>query len=81
VSADGRSVLAGSEGPASEIWRVPLPEPILARVTPATRPTPGAAPTAPGGQESGATPFLAVAAILASALAAAAVMTARRRPS
>jgi hypothetical protein len=81
VSADGRSVLAGSEGPASEIWRVPLPDPILARVTPATRPTPGEAPTAPGGQGSGATPFLVVAAILASALAAAAVMAARRRRS
>jgi hypothetical protein len=26
VTADGRSVLAGSEGLASEVWRVPLPE-------------------------------------------------------
>ena len=32
VTADSRSVLAGSEGPESEVWRVPLPESALARV-------------------------------------------------
>jgi hypothetical protein len=55
VSADGRSVLAGSEGPDSDLWRVPLPAPILSQVTPTTRvpaggsPAPAAQPTAPGG--------------------------------
>jgi hypothetical protein len=45
VSADGRSVLAGSEGPESEIWRVPLPDSVVARVAPTTttRPPPAAA--------------------------------------
>src|SRR5215218_4678881 len=33
VTADGRSVLAGSEGPASEVWRVPLPPSVLSRLT------------------------------------------------
>jgi hypothetical protein len=47
VSADGRSVLAGSEGSDSEVWRVPLPEPVAARVAPTTRPPPQAAPAQP----------------------------------
>jgi hypothetical protein len=47
VSADGRSVLAGSEGPASEVWRVPLPASVLAKVTPTTRPAPAASAPAP----------------------------------
>ncbi|HEV3505059.1 MAG TPA: hypothetical protein VG637_07230, partial [Actinomycetes bacterium] len=42
VAADGRSVLAGSEGPESEVWRVPIPPSALARVTPTTRPPPAA---------------------------------------
>jgi hypothetical protein len=47
VSADGRSVLAGSEGPDSEVWRVPLPDPVLARVAPTTTRPPAAAPAQP----------------------------------
>ena len=54
VTADGRSVLAGSEGPESEVWRVPLPESALARVTPTTRPPPAAsAPANPRSAGSG----------------------------
>ena len=44
VTADGRSVLAGSEGPESEVWRVPLPESALAKLTPTTRPPPASTP-------------------------------------
>jgi hypothetical protein len=68
VAADGRSVLAGSEGPASDVWRVPLPEAVLARVTPTTRApatatrAPAARPAAAGGWRWGVTPLLAVAA-------------------
>jgi hypothetical protein len=82
VSADGRSVLAGSEGPASEVWRVPLPPSVLAEVTPTTRPPAASAP--PTGSEApsagsrwGAAPFLAIAAG-ALLLVAAAVAAARR---
>ena len=55
ATADGRAVLAGSEGPDSEVWRVPVPPDLLAKVTPATRapaaggPAPAAQPVAPGG--------------------------------
>ena len=80
VTADGRSVLAGSEGPDSEVWRVPLPQTALARVTPTTRPTSRAkaqAATA-GGPGRGTTPFLAAgAAVLV--LVGAGVAVARRR--
>jgi len=83
VSADGRSVLAGSEGPTSEVWRVPLPAPVLARVAPTTttRPPPAPAPAAAAGAGSGATPLPAVAAALAVvvALALAAALAVRRR--
>jgi hypothetical protein len=48
ATADGKSVLAGSEGPASEVWRVPLPDDLLAKLTPATRAPPGAAPAPTG---------------------------------
>jgi hypothetical protein len=87
VSADGHSVLVGSEGPASEVWRVPLPPSILARVTPTTRPPPASAPT-PGGQPAtsdagwGSAPLLAVtaAALILLATAATVVTVRRRRP-
>jgi hypothetical protein len=84
VSADGRSVLAGSEGPDSEVWRVPLPEPVVARVAPTTtRPPPAAAPDgqpAPGGRRVGAAPFLAgTAGALVLLLALALLGAARRR--
>ena len=69
VTADGRAVLAGSEGPDSEVWRVPLPDSLLTRITPATHlpagripATAGEAP-ASGGWRWGA-PLLAVAAAL-----------------
>jgi hypothetical protein len=83
VIADGRSVLAGSEGPESEVWRVPIPESALARVTPATtRPPAAAAPSgqpAPGGGRVGAAaPLLAAAGALV--LLAAALLLWRRRP-
>jgi hypothetical protein len=79
VTADGRSVLAGSEGPESEVWRVPIPESALAKVTPTTRPPPAAsAPTPPTGQGGGATPFL-VAGAAALALVAGVAAVARRR--
>ncbi|HYN17888.1 MAG TPA: hypothetical protein VEY96_07380, partial [Actinomycetes bacterium] len=64
ASADGRSVLAGSEGYASEVWRVPLPASALARVTPTTRPLPAEPPTGQpaGGRGWGVTPFVVAAA-------------------
>ena len=78
VSADGRSVLAGSEGPDSEVWRVPLPASVLARVTPATRPrAAGRAAPAGGGPRWGPAPFLAMTAG-GLALVAAAVLRRRR---
>jgi hypothetical protein len=48
VAADGRSLLVGSEGPTSDIWRVPLPTSVLARVAPPTTrpPSAGAPPPA-----------------------------------
>jgi hypothetical protein len=85
VSADGRSVLAGSEGPDSEVWRVPLPEPVVARVAPTTtRPPPAAAPGAQpaptGGGRLGAAPFLpVVVGALALLLVLALLGLARRR--
>jgi hypothetical protein len=45
-SADGGDVLAGSEGPGSEIWRVPVPTSARPRPAPATRP-PAAGPAQP----------------------------------
>jgi hypothetical protein len=81
VSADGRSVLAGSEGPDSEVWRVPMPDPVAGRVAPATtRPPPAAAPAAPGRRGGGATPLL-VAAAGALALLLALAFRSRRRGS
>jgi len=83
VSSDGRSVLAGSEGPDSEVWRVPLPAPILARVAPTTTraPASGAAAAtatpAPGGWRWKATPVLALA---TGALALLVVALLVRRP-
>jgi hypothetical protein len=80
VTADGRSVLAGSEGPDSEVWRVPLPQAALARAAPTTRPAPHAkAPAATGGVPGrGPTPFLVAGAAVA-ALVGVGVAVARRR--
>jgi Tol biopolymer transport system component len=83
VSADGRSVLAGSEGPSSEVWRVPLPASALARVTPTTRAAsagataPAGRPAGPGGGRWGRAALVAVAAALA--LLATVVLGRRRR--
>ena len=86
VSPDGHSVLVGSEGPASEVWRVPLPTAILARVTPTTRPPPasGSVPTgrpAAGGGGWGSAPLLAgtAAAVALLVLAVVATLVRRRR--
>jgi hypothetical protein len=81
VSADGRSVLAGSEGFDSEVWRVPLPEEVLARAPATTRPAPAAPATAPaaGGPPAWLVPsLLAGAAVLGAGLLLGA---ARRRSS
>jgi hypothetical protein len=82
VSTDGHSVLAGSEGPDSDVWRVPIPASVLARVTPTTRPPPAAAPSgrpaSAGGRVESAAPLLAAAGGLV--LLAAAVLLWRRRP-
>jgi hypothetical protein len=83
VASDGRSVLAGSEGADSEIWRVPFPAPVLARVGPTTRPPSGGSPARPGqrvaggGSRWGAAPFLAMTA--AGLVLVAAVVLRRRR--
>jgi hypothetical protein len=44
VEAEGRAVLAGSEGFGSQVWRVPLPESVIRRAAPTTRPPPAPAP-------------------------------------
>jgi hypothetical protein len=86
VTADGHSVLVGSEGPASEVWRVPLPAAILVRVTPSTRPPPASAPVptgrpAAGGGAWGSAPLLAGTATVALlVLAVVAAVARRRRP-
>jgi hypothetical protein len=83
VTADGRSVLAGSEGPDSEVWRVPLPESALARITPTPRPPAATSPPgpatspAPAGRGRGVAPFLVVA-VGGLALVAAVVLRRRR---
>jgi MYXO-CTERM domain-containing protein len=77
VTADGRSVLAGSEGPESEVWRVPIPESALARVTPTTRPPPTApAPPSAVSQGGRATPYVVAGTALLLVVAAVAL---RRR--
>jgi hypothetical protein len=85
-SADGRSLLAGSEGAGSEVWRVPLPAAALPAVT-TTRPPAGEAASAP----PAATPppaaatgrlvtvALAALALVAVAIAAGVARTRRRR--
>jgi hypothetical protein len=79
VTADGRSVLAGSEGPESEVWRVPLPESALAQVTPTTRPPPTtSAPTTPATRDRAATPFLVAAAALTLVIGVGVLVTRRR---
>jgi hypothetical protein len=84
VSPDGHSLLVGSEGPGSEVWRVPLPASILARVTPTTRPPP-TSPPAPAARPAaddrgwGSAPVLAATAT-ALVVVAAVAMLVRRRP-
>jgi hypothetical protein len=81
-SADGGSLLAGSEGAGSEVWRVPLPEGALPAVT-TTRPPaaegPGATPPAPRPTGRPALVALAGVALLAVAVAAGVARTRRRR--
>jgi hypothetical protein len=85
VTADGRSLLVGSEGPDSEIWRVPLPASVLSRVTPTTRaPASAASPATtgtppPGGWRWGTTPVLAVAATALALLVLVLLLGRRRR--
>jgi hypothetical protein len=85
VSSDGRSVLVGSEGDDSEVWRVPIPASVLARVTPTTSPpsasapAPAAHPVAGTGSGRGSPALLAVTAA-ALALLVAAALVRRRRP-
>jgi hypothetical protein len=81
-SADGRSLLAGSEGAGSEVWRVPLPTVALPAVTTTTRP-PSAraapAPTPPPRSRTGPSLLLALGGVALLAVAAAASRTRRRR--
>jgi hypothetical protein len=85
-SADGRSLLAGSEGYGSEVWRVPLP---AATAPPTTAAGPRRAPAAPGpaaaapARARGGGPPLALLGAGVAVLAAAAgglAAWARRRP-
>jgi hypothetical protein len=65
-SADGGSLLAGSEGGGSEVWQVPVPEaaePPAAATTPPTRQPPAAGPppaSAPPARSRGRGPPLAL---------------------
>ena len=85
VSADGRSLLVGSEGPGSELWRVPLPASILPRVTPTTRAAAGAGAAATTGAPAtagwrwGVNPVLAVAVGVLVVLGAAILLGRRPR--
>jgi hypothetical protein len=72
-SADGGSLLAGSEGGGSEVWRVPLPEAAAAAVA-TTRP-PAAEPPAPPPPAATAPPAFRLAArSMTLALAGAALL-------
>jgi hypothetical protein len=71
VTADGRSLLVGSEGPDSEVWRVPVPASVLSKLAPATTRAPagaaGPATTgapATGGWRGGMAPVLAAGALV-----------------
>ena len=80
VGSDGRSVLSGSEGPASDIWRIPLPASVLPAPAPTTSPPAAAAQPADDGSSGlGVGPALALAAGVLAALAGAAVALRRRR--
>ena len=79
-SADGGSLLVGSEGAGSEVWRVPLPEAAMPAVT-TTRPPPAAAPAAtpPPRSRTGPLPAVALAAVVALLAVTAGVARSRRR--
>ena len=78
-SADGGSLLAGSEGAGSEVWRVPLPEAATPAVT-TTRPPPAAPPaTPPPRSRTGPLPAVALAAVVALLAVTAGVARSRRR--
>jgi hypothetical protein len=78
-SADGRSLLAGSEGAGSEIWRVPLPATAMP-ATATTRPPAAAPATTPSPPRSRAgTPLLALAGVVALLAGTAGVARSWRR--
>jgi hypothetical protein len=83
-SADGRSLLVGSEGYGSEVWRVPLPAAATAPPTtaaPRRAPAP-AAPSVPAGARGGGPPLalLGAGAVLLAVAAGGLAAWARRRP-
>jgi hypothetical protein len=79
-SADGRSLLAGSEGSGSEVWRVPLPAAAMPAAA-TTRPAPTTpAATPPHRSRTGTPPLLALAGVVALlAVTAGVARTWRRR--
>src|SRR6266540_1454035 len=77
-SPDGRSLLAGSEGAGSEIWRVPLPEAATPAVT-TTRPPPASPAATPPRSRTGPLPAVALAAVVALLAVTAGVARSRRR--
>jgi hypothetical protein len=78
-SADGRSLLAGSEGAGSEIWQVPLPAAALPAAPTTTRPPAAPAATPPPRSRTGPSLLLALGGVTLLAVAAAASRTRRRR--
>jgi hypothetical protein len=80
-SADGRSLLAGSEGSGSEVWRVPLPAAATPAAAATTRPAPTTpAATPPPRSRTGTPPLLALAGVVALlAVTAGVARTWRRR--
>jgi hypothetical protein len=83
-SADGGSLLAGSEGAGSEVWRVPLPAAAALPAVTTTRPpaaAEGPGPTPPAPRPTGRLAAVALAgmALLAVAVAAGLARTRRRR--
>jgi hypothetical protein len=79
VSADARSVLVGSEGFDSDVWRVPLPASVLARVTPTTLSPAGGSPASPSQPATTGRRSSVVMGLAAGALVLLVAMVLRRR--
>jgi hypothetical protein len=78
-AADGGSLLAGSEGAGSEVWRVPLPAAAVPRAAAATRPPASPARQPPPASRSAGRVVAALAAVAALLAVTAGAWRRRRR--